>query len=432
MDVVVKWQLWQGCSSTRHLSGFPWAPPTQDTGRCCTRDIYWSLQAGGIRRADLVMTVAPPRVCVLMAGLSWVPWLLMHPRCAASPSQSPISLTQARWGCKPAINNTHSTNTLHISPTPNWGWGESPASLLPPPHPPSKQTEKKKHIPDSQQGYHTYKKTGLFTGFPYLTKNKHNPPTTLPSHLPRVTRPPHPPPPSRRPEAWGCCSSWRRCPSASWLQGLAGWVWRRPDSWAVEVALRRAWNSPYRYPPSTRATRHDPPHLLLEHGALGSWSPGRGAAGLGCSRLDPGEASYRRLPVAVAALPPRSSTGRRCRSGGAGAGVALLCRGWWLVWLRTALPCPVLVGGAPHWAPVWQGYSSTRHLSGFPWAPPTQDTGRCCTKIFIGVYRLVVFAELMVIWSWRWLLLECVCWWLVYPGCHDCSCTPGVQPHPAN
>ena len=49
------------------------------------------------------------------------------------------------------------------------------------------------------------------------------------------------------------------------------------------------------------------PHLLLEHGALGSWSPGRGVAGLGCSRLDPGEASYRRLPVAVAALPPRSS-----------------------------------------------------------------------------------------------------------------------------
>ena len=64
-------------------------------------------------------------------------------------------------------------------------------------------------------------------------------------------------------------------------------------------------------------------------------------------------------------------------------------------------------------------------------APPTQDTGRCCTEMFIGVYRLVVFAELMVIWSWLWLLLECVCWWLVYPGCHDCSCTPGLQPHPA-
>ena len=25
-------------------------------------------------------------VCVLIAGLSWVPWLLMHHRCAAPPS----------------------------------------------------------------------------------------------------------------------------------------------------------------------------------------------------------------------------------------------------------------------------------------------------------------------------------------------------------
>ena len=39
------------------------------------RCLFGVLQAGGIRRADgnLVMTVAPPRVCVLMAGLSWVP-----------------------------------------------------------------------------------------------------------------------------------------------------------------------------------------------------------------------------------------------------------------------------------------------------------------------------------------------------------------------
>ena len=39
------------------------------------KDVYWSLQARGIRRADgnLVMTVAPPQVCVLMAGLFWVP-----------------------------------------------------------------------------------------------------------------------------------------------------------------------------------------------------------------------------------------------------------------------------------------------------------------------------------------------------------------------
>ena len=101
------------------------------------------------------------------------------------------------------------------------------------------------------------------------------------------------------------------------------------------------------------------------------------------------------------------------------------------VWLRTALPCPVLVGGAPHWAPVWQGRSSTRHRSGFPWAPPTQDTGRCCTEMFIGVYRLVVFAELMVYGHDSGSSSSvCVDGWFIL-GCHDCSCTPGVQPHPA-
>ena len=155
MEKQIEWWLWQGCSSTRHRSGFPWAPPTQDTGRCSTEMfigvnrqivfaelvVYWSWQS------------------LLLECVCWwlvypgVPWLLMHPRCAAPPSQSPISLTQARWGCKPAINNTHPP----LSPTPNWGWGESPASPTPPPHPPSKQTEKKTH-------------TGLSTGLPYLQK----------------------------------------------------------------------------------------------------------------------------------------------------------------------------------------------------------------------------------------------------------------------
>ena len=101
------------------------------------------------------MPVAPPQVCVLMAGLSRVPWLLMHHRCAAPPSQSPISLTQARWGCKPAINSTHSTYTLHISNT-KLRLGRIPSLAFPPP-PPSKQTEKKTH-------------TGLSTGLPYLQK----------------------------------------------------------------------------------------------------------------------------------------------------------------------------------------------------------------------------------------------------------------------
>ena len=124
-----------------------------------------------------------------------------------------------------------------------------------------------------------------------------------------------------------------------------------------------------------------PPHLLLEHGALGSWSPGRGAAGLGCSRLDPGEASCRRLPVAVAALPPRSSAGRCCRSGGA----AVLCRGWWL-------QCRF---GQPFHVPPWSEEPhiglqcgrvapATCHLSGFLWGPPTQDTGRCSTRCLFG------------------------------------------------
>ena len=37
--------------------------------------VYLEFQAGGICRADgtTAMAVAPPRVCVLMAGLSWVP-----------------------------------------------------------------------------------------------------------------------------------------------------------------------------------------------------------------------------------------------------------------------------------------------------------------------------------------------------------------------
>ena len=128
------------------------------------------------------------------------------------------------------------------------------------------------------------------------------------------------------------------------------------------TALRRS-------PPSTRATRHDPPHLLLEHGALDSLSPGRGATGLGCSRLDPGEASHRRLPVAVAALPPRSSAGRRCLSSAMAGGSSAV------------LGSPSVSGPGRRsptlGASVARLLLATRHLSGFPWGPPTQDTGRC-------------------------------------------------------
>ena len=45
--------------------------------------------------------------------------------CSPTQPQSLTSLTRARWGCKPAINNTHSTYTLHtivfstLSPPPS-------------------------------------------------------------------------------------------------------------------------------------------------------------------------------------------------------------------------------------------------------------------------------------------------------------------------
>ena len=114
------------------------------------------------------MTVAPPRVCVLMAGLSWVLWLLMHHRCAAPPSQSPISLTQARWSCKPAINMTLHIHPPHILNT-KLRLGRFPSLTYSPiPHP-SKQKKKKTYwtlnrvaIPtkkgNSFQGFHTLKK----------------------------------------------------------------------------------------------------------------------------------------------------------------------------------------------------------------------------------------------------------------------------------
>ena len=154
--------LWQGCSSTRHRSGFLWAPPTQDTGRCSTK--RYLLEFTG-------WWYSPSWWCtghwlwLLFECVCWwlvypgVPWLLMHPRCAAPPSQSPISLTQARWGCKPAINNTHPP---HI-PNTKLRLGRIPSLAYSPPPPPiphpSRQKKKKTH-------------TGLWTGLPYLQKNR--------------------------------------------------------------------------------------------------------------------------------------------------------------------------------------------------------------------------------------------------------------------
>ena len=78
-----------GLSSTRHLSGFPWAPPTQDTGRCCTGCLFGVLQADGIRQADgiLVMTVAPPRVCVCVDGWFILGAMIAHAPKVCSPTQ---------------------------------------------------------------------------------------------------------------------------------------------------------------------------------------------------------------------------------------------------------------------------------------------------------------------------------------------------------
>ncbi|KAK0143026.1 hypothetical protein N1851_018850 [Merluccius polli] len=111
---------------------------------------------------------------------------------------------------------------------------------------------------------------------------------------------------------------------------------------------------------------------------MGPWtpgSPGRGAAGLGCSRLDPGAASSRRLPVAVAALPPRSSTGRHCRFRRAAVEVAVRYRSWWL---QSGF-------GQPFRVPSWseephigrQCGSDSYHTppKWLFWGPPTQDTG---------------------------------------------------------
>ena len=94
--------------TARHRSGFPWGPPTQDTGRCSLQDVYLEFKAGGIRRADGTNC----HDCGSSSSVCGDIWFILgamialHHRCAAPPSQSPISLT-------PAINSTHSTHTLH-------------------------------------------------------------------------------------------------------------------------------------------------------------------------------------------------------------------------------------------------------------------------------------------------------------------------------
>ena len=82
------------------------------------------MKAVGIRRADGTNCHgcgSSSSVCVDGWFILGAMIALMHHRCAAPPSQSPISLTQARWGCKPVINNTHSTYTLHSYVEPRFG-----------------------------------------------------------------------------------------------------------------------------------------------------------------------------------------------------------------------------------------------------------------------------------------------------------------------
>ncbi|KAK0156179.1 hypothetical protein N1851_000550 [Merluccius polli] len=178
----------------------------------------------------------------------------------------------------------------------------------------------------------------------------------------RVTRPPPPSPLPRRPEdpeAWGCCSGWRRCLWGSWLQGLAGWAPEEARQLGRRGSSRRAWNSLSSPPPPPGRRGMIPlpsPPGAWGLGLLGPLAEGRlawAAPGWIRGRLAADGCRWQSLRAAS----PLLRLARRCRSGGAGAGVAVLAAagGSSVAW--TALPCPVLVGGAPHWAPVWRGTS---------------------------------------------------------------------------
>ena len=78
--------------------------------------VYWEFQAGGIRRADgtTAMAVAPPRVCVLMAGLSWVPWLLS---CTTGVQPHPARVQSVWLRPGEAVNQPSTTHTPHTPST---------------------------------------------------------------------------------------------------------------------------------------------------------------------------------------------------------------------------------------------------------------------------------------------------------------------------
>ena len=211
-----------------------------------------------------------------------------------------------------------------------------------------------------------------------------NPPNLTTSTPPQCHTPTPPPPPSWRTEAWDCCLSWRRCLWAGWLGSEEARQLGRGGS-SSEGLEQPSVGPPLHQGTGARSPPSPPGAWGL--GLLVPLAEGQLAAG-----LDPGEASHRRLLVAVAALPPHSSTGHRCRSGGAGVEVAVLYRGWWL-------QCGF---GQPFRVPSWSEEPhigrqcgrvdpSTHHLSGFSWGPPTQDTGRCCSRCIYWRWQ-VVFA----------------------------------------
>ena len=184
---------------------------------------------------------------------------------------------------------------------------------------------------------------------------------------------------------------------ASWLQGLAGWVRRRPDSWAAEVAFRRAWNSMYRYrpPPGRRGMI-----LPISSWSMGSWAPGPLAEGQ-LAWTAPGWIRGRLAAVvAGGGSCAASSAGRRCRSGGAGAGVAVLCRGWWLQFGF----------GQPFRVPSWSEEPHIGRQCGRVAPPHVTEVAffgllRHRTRVdvvedvYLEFYRQLVFAELMLCWS---------------------------------
>ena len=211
--------------------------------------------------------------CVLMAGLSWLPWLLS---CTTGVQPHPARVQSVWLRPGEAINNTLHKHPPHI-PNTKLRLGRIPSLAYPPQSPIQADRKKKTH-------------TGLSTGLPYLQKKQTLSRVAIPKQKINTTPQPHylhtspvshanppPPPPSWRPEAWGCCYSWRRCLWASWLQGLAGWARRRADSWAAEVASRRAWNSPYRYPPPPGRRGMIP--SPISSWSMGPWAPGPLAEG---------------------------------------------------------------------------------------------------------------------------------------------------------